>query len=485
MRLALAIALLALLGLSGCATNPATGTPDLMLVSQADEIRAGDSMQSQVIDHFGHYEAAALQDYVAQVGQRIASHAPRADLKYHFEILDSAEVNAFALPGGHIYITRGLLAYLNSEPQLAAVLSHEVGHVVARHAARQASQGMVVGLVGAAVSIYTGIGATGDLVNGLGNVALRGYGRGYELEADRLGAEYLARSGYDPNAMIEVLNILKNQEEFEIATAKQENRAPNVYHGVFSTHPDTDERLKEVIRAASKLKSMPVPPIADTATFMHKLDGLVLIADINKRTKSQRYIDPNWGIAVQAPENWSVTAHDQQHIEMQIGGGSAAITLQSVDWDGHMSARDLLINKVGAESVEKTEALHHGTLQGFKTMGIVNTPFGHQRARLIVILHEHRAYVFIGAARDAADVEQYHLVAIDQSALSLHLLTPQEIADARERRLHIIVADANARYAQLATQSKLDKDATARLRLLNGAYPDKEPGAGQFVKVVQ
>ncbi len=482
MRLALAIALL---GLSGCATNPATGTPDLMLVSQDDEIRAGNDMQAKVVDHFGHYGAASLQDYVSQVGQRIASHSPRADLKYHFEILDTAEVNAFALPGGRIYITRGLLAYLNSEPQLAAVLSHEVGHVVARHAARQASQGIVIGLVGAAISVYTGVGATGDLVNGLGNVALRGYGRSYELEADRLGAEYLARSGYDPNAMIEVLNILKNQEEFEIATAKQENRAPNVYHGVFATHPDTDERLKEVVSAASKLKSVPVPPIADAAAFMHKLDGLVLIADINKRTKSQRYIDPDWGIAVQAPENWSVTAHDQQHIEMQIGGGSAAITLQSVDWDGHMSAHDLLTNKIGAESVEKTDELHHGTLQGFKTMGVVNTPFGHQRARLIVILHEHRAYVFIGAARDPADVEQYHLVAIDQSALSLHLLTPQEIADARERHLHIIVADANARYAQLATQSKLDKDATARLRLLNGAYPDKEPGVGQLVKVVE
>jgi len=112
-----------------------------MLVSQADEIQAGDSMQSQVVDHFGHYDAATLQEYVSQVGQRIASHSPRTDLKYHFEILDTAEVNAFALPGGRIYITRGLLAYLNSEPQLAAVLAHEVGHVVARHAVRQASQG--------------------------------------------------------------------------------------------------------------------------------------------------------------------------------------------------------------------------------------------------------------------------------------------------------------------------------------------------------
>jgi predicted Zn-dependent protease len=485
MRFLLVIALLALIGLSGCATNPATGTPDFMLVNQDDEVRAGNDMHAKVVEHFGHYTSDALQQYIDQVGQRVASHSPRPDTKYHFEILDTPEVNAFALPGGHIYITRGMLAYLDSEPQLAAVLAHEIGHVVARHAARQASQGMVVGIVGAAVSIYTGIGATGDMVNGLGNVAIRGYGRGYELEADRLGAEYLARSGYDPNAMIEVLTILKNQEEFEIATAQQEHRPPKVYHGVFSTHPDTDERLKEAVGAGARLKSAPVAPLADSAVFMHKLDGLVLVSDFNTRTKSQRYVDPDLGLAVQAPDMWKVTDHDAQHIDMQIGGGSASVTLRAYDWDGSMTAHDLLTRKLGAEEVEKEIDLHHGTLQGYKTMGILDTPFGHQRARLIVILHEHRAFVFVGAARDAVDVEKYHLVAIDQAALSLHLLTPQESADAREKRLHIVVADANANYAELAKHCALDKNAAAQLRLLNGAYPDKEPQVGQLIKVVQ
>ena len=485
MKFCLVIALLALIGLAGCATNPATGTPDFMLVSQDDEVRAGNDMHTKVVEQFGHYNADTLQHYVDQVGQRVASHAPRPDLKYHFEILDTPEVNAFALPGGHIYITRGMLAYLDSEAQLAAVLAHEVGHVVARHSARQASQGMVVGIIGAAVSIYTGIGASGDLVNGLGNVAIRGYGRGYELEADRLGAEYLARSGYDPNAMIEVLTILKNQEQFEIATAQQEHRAPNVYHGVFSTHPDADQRLKEAVSAGARLKSAPATPLADSAAFMRKLEGLVLVSDLNARAKSQRYVDPDLGLAVQAPNYWKVTAHDAEHIEMQVGGGSSVVTLRVYEWDGSMTAHDLLTSKLGAEAVEKEADLHHGKLKGCKTMGIVNTPFGHQRARLIVILNEHRAFVFVGAARDAVDVEKYHLVEIDQVALSLSLLTPQEIADAREKRLHIIVAVANANYVELAKHCALDKNAVAQLRLLNGDYPDKDPQVGRLIKVVQ
>ena len=133
-----------------------------------------------------------------RVGERVARHSHRANLNYIFTVVDSPDINAFALPGGYIYIHRGLMAYLNSEAELAAVLAHEVGHVTARHSVQQQSQSQAWNILGQAVAIGTGVSAAGDLTNVLGGAMVRGYGRDMELQADGLGAQYLARSGYDP-----------------------------------------------------------------------------------------------------------------------------------------------------------------------------------------------------------------------------------------------------------------------------------------------
>src|SRR3989344_796841 len=201
---------------AGCAMNPVSGTPDLVFMSESSEINIGSQNDAKIRKQYGVYDNPELQAYVEQVGQKLAALSHRPGLTYHFTVLDSPEVNAFALPGGYIYITRGILAYLNSEAELAAVLGHEIGHVTARHGVRQYTAATATGFVGAIIGVATGIGATQDLFNNVfGNAILSGYGRDHELESDRLGAEYLARAGYDPQAIIQVIGILKNQEEFE------------------------------------------------------------------------------------------------------------------------------------------------------------------------------------------------------------------------------------------------------------------------------
>ena len=139
MRALLPPLLLALVLLPGCATNPVTGKQDFVLMSEQDEINLGKQVNQQVLQQYQVYSDPALQDYVQYVGDKLAAHSDRPNLQYHFTVLDSDEVNAFALPGGYVYITRGIMAYLNSEAQLAAVLGHEIGHVAARHAVRQYS----------------------------------------------------------------------------------------------------------------------------------------------------------------------------------------------------------------------------------------------------------------------------------------------------------------------------------------------------------
>ena len=259
--------------LGGCATNPVTGKSDFVLMSEEQEIALGAQGHKEILKQYKIYEDPGLQAYVQTLGQTLAAQSHRSNLDYHFTLLDSPQVNAFALPGGYIYITRGILAFMNNEEELAGVLGHELGHVTARHGVRQQSAQTAAGLLGVLAAVATGSGEVAELSNQLGGALVSGYGRSHELEADRLGAEYLARADYDPEMMLEVIGILKNQEEFEIQRAKEEGRQPRIYHGVFSTHPQNDQRLQEVVRAA-EVYANPDPLKPDPEQFLRLMDGM-------------------------------------------------------------------------------------------------------------------------------------------------------------------------------------------------------------------
>jgi predicted Zn-dependent protease len=255
--LPLLVGLLASGLLVNCATNPVTGEQDLALMSEEKELSLGAKNHPEILKQYGVYDNPVLQAYVNRIGQQLAKHSHRSNLKYTFTVLDSPEVNAFALPGGYIYITRGIMAYINSEAELAAVLGHELGHVTARHGVQQYSKAMATSIGMTLATIFVPelqTDVSQQLMNILGNALLSGYGREHELEADRLGAEYLARTSYEPRAMTDVIGILKNQEEFEKERAQKEGREPRVYHGVFASHPSADTRLQQVVAAADQYK---------------------------------------------------------------------------------------------------------------------------------------------------------------------------------------------------------------------------------------
>ena len=231
------------LGLGACAINPVTGERDFAMVSEAEEIEQGRRYHKEIIASYGVYDNPALQQYVNRIGQELAAKSHRAHLKFTFTVLDSPDINAFALPGGYIYITRGIMAYFKSEAELAGVLGHEIGHVTARHSVRQQAGQFASNLLSVLITVTTGEQALGNLSQQLSTGLIRGYGRDHELEADRLGAEYLHAVGYDPENMLEVIGVLKDQEVYEKALAAKEKRPANIYHGVFSTHPRNDLSL--------------------------------------------------------------------------------------------------------------------------------------------------------------------------------------------------------------------------------------------------
>ncbi|MEM7284549.1 MAG: M48 family metallopeptidase, partial [Pseudomonadota bacterium] len=187
--------------LVGCAANP-TGGVNLVLMSEKKELELGAMVSKQIEAQQGVYEDEALTKYVNDMGQALVKVSHRPDIKYTFKIIDDDNVNAFALPGGYIYVTRGMLAHMNSEAELAAVLGHEIAHVTARHSVRKQSQAGVLGAAGTVASIATGTPGVSGLSGILGDVLIRGYGREYELEADEFGAEYMIKAGYSTDGML-------------------------------------------------------------------------------------------------------------------------------------------------------------------------------------------------------------------------------------------------------------------------------------------
>jgi len=239
--------------LTACSSNPVTGKKDFTLISKDQEVAMGAQQHRQILKQMKRLNNPELQAYVNGIGQALAKKSHRNNIRYTFTVIDDPSVNAFALPGGYIYITTGLMAYLNSEGELAGVLGHEIGHVTARHGVKQQS----AGIAGAILIDILAKRAGGDAgsLNQMGKALISGYGRDHELQADKLGAEYIARVGYSPKSMIDVVSVLKAQEEFDKYQARKEGRQPRAYHGVFASHPSNDKRLQEVIGAANSIKS--------------------------------------------------------------------------------------------------------------------------------------------------------------------------------------------------------------------------------------
>jgi predicted Zn-dependent protease len=476
-------ALLLLAGaLAGCAANPVTGESDFVLMTEDEEIAIGRENHPKILEKYGRYDAPGLQAYVQQVCDRLGANSHRANLIYRCTVLDSDEVNAFALPGGYVYITRGLLAYLNSEAELAAVLGHEIGHVTARHAVRQQSAATATGILASVIAAGTGVQGSGDLLNVIGTAIVRGYGREHELESDRLGAEYLARTGYDPNAMLDVIGVLKNQEEFEKQRAKEEDREPHIYHGVFATHPDNDTRLQQVVGSAGKLRQ-PNGSRRSRDEFLDQLNGLVFgdSAREGVRRGNAFYHEP-LGIALEFPQGWRLENQPDRLVAIAPGGGGS-MQVSVADLNRRYSPREYLEKRLKLDDMQHGEAIQQYSMQGYTAIAESKTPYGTRPTRFVVLFRKDKAWVFVGATKNEEDPYKYDR-AILNTARTFHELTAEERELARPQRIKVITADAHTRYSELAMRSRIPNHAEVQLRLLNRHYPEGEPVPGSRIKIV-
>jgi predicted Zn-dependent protease len=460
--------------LTGCAQNPVTGQNDFVMMSESQEISIGRQNDVQIKKQYKVYESKALQDYVNRVGQKIAKQSHRPGLQYHFTVLDSPEVNAFALPGGYVYITRGILPYLNSEAEMAAVLGHEIGHVTARHSVRQYSAAQAANIGLSVVSIFVpevGSAAGQNLANVVGGALLSGYGREHELEADRLGAQYLARSDYDPQAIIGVLRTLKNQELKDIELAKQEGREPRRYSGLFASHPDNDTRLKQVVGEADKLAT--AKPIEGREEFLRQIEGLTYGDSADEGiVRNNRFYHADLGIAVSFPQSWQL--HNLPDALIAVAPGGEATLQMKMDQAPRRTPADNAPSLVGSGA--RVQLLDLDGLPA-ATFELPNTMGG-------VIYKNKYAYILVAQSKTRGGLNSYRNEIFD-AVRSFHPLSAEERKLVRPLSIRIIHVRAGETYAKLAQGSPLGKSAEIYLRLMNAQYPDGEPRAGQAVKIVE
>ncbi|MCZ6796373.1 MAG: M48 family metalloprotease [Gammaproteobacteria bacterium] len=469
--------LLSTLLLSGCATNPVTGEQDFVTLSEEQEIAQGRQYHQSIIAQYGVYNDPELQAYVDRIGQDLAAKSHRAHLEFHFTLLDTPDINAFALPGGYVYITRGIMAYLDSEAELAGVLGHEIGHVTARHSVRQQSGQLATGLLNVLISAATGSETLSQLGNQVSTAFIRGYGRKHELEADRLGAEYLHRTGYNPETMLKVIGVLKDQELYEIARAKKENRKPNIYHGVFSTHPENDDRLKTVIRAAKNLSVVEYRE-DNQAGYLELIDRMTWGQNPDQGViLENRFMHADLGFALEFPAGWKIENRPDILVARSTEN-SAQVQLRLVGLQEKETLAGLLkrLTKNSKLAVEQQD--YGSTARTTATVAGVGQP-----ARVSAIKLDQKQALFIAgtSVRDQFEATNAQLLKINTSFTRL---SPEQIKDIKTPILKIVPVKPGDSFTSIASQSAINTDAEDTLRLLNRAFPEGSIDTYESVKTI-
>ncbi len=481
----LASCLAALTLLEGCAVNPATGTPNLVLMSGDREQEIGLEEHEKIVQSSVFYEDETLNEYVTEIGNRVAQAGDRPNLEYQFFIIDSPEINAFALPGGYVYVNRGLLNFLNSEAELAGVLAHEVAHITARHAVQQHARNALARTAaqvgGLVTAVATGSGYVGSQISSVASIwaqaGLSGFGREHELEADRLGAEYLRDAGYDPIAMIDALSVLKNHEDFQRLTT---NRGGG-YHGLFASHPRNDQRLQQTIAQVRSFDPQAVFH-SDESRFREATEGLIVGESRLAKTNEtrNRYYQTLLGYTMVFPDNWLIA--ETTTTATASGDGDGSIKVEALRLQNRQTARDFLLDRLDGAKLEKSAALQQFRLLGHT--GIASNPATGKRERVAAIYLGPRAFLIRGELPAGSGEDEADALLLE-SIRSFRPIERSELALAQELRIHYMVVDENFSYAAAAAASKIRQYPEETLRLLNGHYPIGEPEPGDWIKLVQ
>jgi predicted Zn-dependent protease len=465
--------------MAACATNPVTGKRELSFMSEAQEISVGRELDAQVRQEMGLYENDELQRYVQELGMRLARSSQRPNLPWSFAVLDSPAVNAFALPGGFIYITRGILPYLDNEAQLVGVLGHEIGHVTARHSAQQYTRGMGASLGVLVGSIFVpAVRPFGDLAQGSISVLFLKFGRDDELQADALGAEYAAGGGWDPDEVPAFLTTLAR-----IAETTDRNGVPNW----LATHPQPENRAARVTETVKKVRTAAEggPWTVDRDGYLARIDGIIFGDNPEDGVvRGNLFLHPPLRFAIEFPQGWEITNSDEQ-VVAQEPGNKVFMVLRTIE------------PRLG-RSLDQT-AQQHMRESGYKATNLTSTTVGGLNA--VVGTYEGNAsgigkvtargaHVLLGRSTffigGIASPEMYSRVSddFDRAIQSFRQMSQDEAEAVEPNVIDLYTAREGDTWQSIAQRAGKGLVSASTLAIMNDHAIDEQPKPGARLKIV-
>ncbi len=469
----------ALLFGAACSTNLATGERQFTaLMSPQQEASVGASEHEKIVAQFGLYKDPQMQAYLDRLGARLAKGTERADVSYKFYIIDSPIVNAFALPGGYVYVSRGLLALANNEAELAGVVGHEIGHITGRHSAERYSTSVVTslgaGLIAAAVDSSSAAQALG-----LGsNLFLSSYSRSQENQADTLGIRYLARANYDAKAMSSFLAALQRDSAFQ---AKAAGKNGNQF-SYFSTHPATSDRVAKTMAEARQY-----PQDGSTIgrnEYLIALDGLIFGDSAAQGfVRGQRFYHPGLGFTLSAPDGFRMINQPTQVVASAKNGAVMVFDMKGAPQGGGSDPFVYLTKTWMKDKVLKDA--QRITVNGLPAATASFAGTVNKRPvtiRLVSIAWQGRFVRFqlaIPQGSSAALVED-----LKRASYSFRNMKESEKASVKPYKVKMVVAKSGESVGTMAARQVVDEYKEDLFRLLNGLASGQGVIAGQSYKVV-
>ena len=475
---------LMLLLLHSCAKNPVTGKRDFMLMSEGQEVAMGQQSDPEIKAYMGVYEDPTLQRFINEKGQQMAAISHRKNLKYQFKIVDSPVVNAFAVPGGYVYFTRGIMAHFNNEAEFAGVLGHEIGHITARHSAKQYSNAMLaqLGLVAGSVISPTFAQYADVASQGLQLLFLK-FGRDAESQSDKLGVEYSTKIGYDAQEMSEFFSTLdrlrKVQGGEEIPT-------------FLSTHPDPADRERKVAKYADDWKKK-----VDKSTlkvgrdnYLRMIDGLVYGEDPKQGfVENNMFYHPVMKFQFPIPALWKVnnTPEQVQIVEPQ---GQAFMLLTMAEGNSLDAATQSLLEKYQLQVVKSARE----TVNGFNAIAVIadqaSTSQTQQQSQatsvrtlIYTIQYGSNIYAMIGAA--AKQTFNNYAGTFQNTMRSFAELTDQEKINREPERIRIKTVERTASLQNALTGFQMPSARLEEIAVLNGMQLNETVQSGTLIKVIE
>lgn len=460
--------------LTACATNPVSGKRELSFMSEAQEIAIGQQSDAEIRREMGVYDDPALQRYVSDVGQRLAALSHRPNLPWSFTVVDHPAVNAFALPGGYIYITRGILPYLDDEAELAGVLGHEIAHVTARHAAQQYTRATTGGVGLAVLGIFVPAAQPfTDLASTAIGVAFLKHGRDDERESDRVGMGYAASGGWDPRGVPEFLSTLARVD------ALSERGVPNW----LSTHPEPAARVLETQPLAQSLAS-PTAASRNRDEYLDRIDGIV-VGDSPEEgvVRGNLFLHPSLRFSLEFPEGWEVMNTPTQ-VAAREPGQPHFMLLQTVDQPVGRTIDEIGVRSMSSAGFRALEGqrldingldAHVGVYEGsISGVGAVTMRAAH-------IASGRQVYLLAGfATRDGFSRIDRD---VESAIRSFRPLSAREAADIRPNRLDFYTVRAGDTWQSIASRGR-GLVRAADLAIMNHRDVTDQPRPGDRIKIV-